>query len=106
MSIERSLQFGQMEYGTALRPRMPVDTPDPCLDARIAVAERHVVDEDVMERLLVVGRQPEHRVLQERKRDAVRGPELPEEVVTSREQRLEAAERGGHLLAPALDLRR
>src|SRR5664280_1831097 len=82
---------------------MLVDATDPGPQARKAVAERHVVDEDAVEELVVVRRQSENGVLEERERDAVGGAELAEEVVAPREQRFEAVERRSYLCTQLCD---
>src|SRR5438105_14323788 len=83
---------------------MRVDAPDPGLQARIAVAERLVLDEDAVEEVVVTCGEPQHGVLEERESDAVRGTELAEEIVAAREQRLEALECGAHVAAELLHL--
>jgi hypothetical protein len=55
---------------------------DPVLEARVAAVEALVLDQDPVEELVVV-RVVEHRVLEERERDAIGDPEVAEQVVPS-----------------------
>ena len=55
-----------------------------------------MLDENVMEPLVVVGRHAEYRVFEEREGDHVGGPEIAEEIVAPVQQVLEERDRSAH----------
>ena len=77
--------------------------PDPRLETRLAVAERHRVAQDLVEAMLVA-LVPDDGVFEERKRHHVGGRELvAKEIVAASEQRLEERQRSGDLTLERLD---
>ena len=64
-----------------------------------------MLDEDVVEALVVVGRSAEHRVFEEREGDHVRGSKVAEEIVAPIEQALEERDGAAHACGELGDAR-
>ncbi len=85
---------------------MRVNALRPTAEPRVPVAERHVLDEDPVEDLVVPRRQAEDGVFEERERDHVSDAEFPVEVIPPVEQILEDVERRAHARPQLLDAAR